>query len=110
MRLLTAGSLVRVQLGEPKRKPLIRVVFSFCLQIESNQQLVFRQTDMRLLSGSPCPRTVDDEEVWGAGRNTEQWTPLQGVQCDHISDRYSIYLDYRDCCNIFLYVEVHETR
>ena len=33
MRLLTAGSLVRVQLGEPKEKEsLLRFLFSFCLK------------------------------------------------------------------------------
>ena len=36
------------------------------------------------------PRPADDEGRRWAGRNTEQWTPLQGVHYDNVSDRSQV--------------------
>ena len=73
MRLLTAGSLVRVQLGEPKEKHTNRCAFSFAFKLIPTNNLVFRQADLRLLTASQaCARSAR----WSKprrGRNKENF-------------------------------------
>ena len=73
MRLLTAGSLVRVQLGEPKEKHTIRCAFSFALKLIQNNNLVFRQINLRLLTASQACAAGGRWSKPRRGRNKENF-------------------------------------